>query len=215
MTESRPYHHGYLRQALLDAGLRLVAERGMGRFTLREVARAAGVSPSATYHHFENFAALVEALAVESLDRLTSELRQSAAAGSGTPLEQLQGIGVGYVRFAIEQPGIFAFLFRPELRTAPEAAANEPNLATSPPIDEAASRMHQLVIDTIAAGQRDGLIEAGDPSLLAVTCWCTVHGLATLLLHGELGRHYSREDTYKLAASVTGTLSRGLRTRDA
>lgn len=210
MSQPRPYHHGDLRRALIDAGMRLVAERGMARFTLREVARAADVSPSAPYHHFENLAALVEALAIECFDRLTSVLRQAADITPSTPLDRLQAIGVAYVRFAMEQPGVFAFLFRPELRSAPGATPDD----ASPAVAAAAGRMHQLVIETVAAGQRDGLIESGNASLLAMTCWCTVHGLATLLLHGELGQRSSPEDVNQLASAVTATLSRGLLTRN-
>jgi AcrR family transcriptional regulator len=72
----RPYHHGHLRRALLDAALQVLTEEGLAGLTLRAVARRAGVSEAAPYHHFASKAALVEALVVETLQQLAQALQE-------------------------------------------------------------------------------------------------------------------------------------------
>src|SRR6266568_1069388 len=95
---TRPYHHGYLRRALLDAALHVLTEQGLAGLTLRAVARRAGVSEAAPYHHFASKAALVEALVVETLQQLAQALQEAVQASTGTPLDRLVATGVAYVR---------------------------------------------------------------------------------------------------------------------
>ena len=217
MHKQGRYHHGHLRQALLDAGLQLATERGINSFTLREVARQAGVSPAAPYHHFPDKAALVEALAVESFEALATALRGAAMTASGTALEKLQAIGVAYVCFAVEHTGAFQFLFRPELQASSRFASQEGALGPSP-LDQASHDARQVLLDTIVACQQEGWIAPGDPAPLALTAWCTVHGLATLLLHGSLSRRRQEiravEHAGQLAEIVTRTLTWGLLARE-
>ena len=217
MQKQGRYHHGHLRQALLEAGLQLATERGINGFTLREVARQAGVSPAAPYHHFADKAALVEALAVESFEALATTLREAAMAASGTAIEKLQAIGVAYVCFAVEHAGVFHFIFRPELHASSLFESQEGSLGPSP-IDQASHDALQVLIDAIVACQQEGWLSPGDPAPLALTAWCTVHGLATLLLHGSLGRRVQEipamENAGRLAELVTRTLTRGLLARE-
>jgi len=217
MHKQGRYHHGHLRQALLDAGLQLATERGINGFTLREVARQAGVSPAAPYHHFPHKAALVEALAVQSFEALATALRGAAMTASGTALEQLQAIGVAYVRFAVEHAGAFHFIFRPELHASSRFESQEGAPGPSP-IDQASHDARQVLLDAIVACQQEGWIAPGDPAPLALTAWCTVHGLATILLHGSLSRQRQEigavEHAGQLAEIVTRTLIGGLLARE-
>src|SRR5260370_23405331 len=98
---TRPYHHGHLRRALLDAALQVLTEQDLAGLTLRQVARRAGVSEAAPYHHFASKAALVEALVVETLYQLGQALQEAGQISAGTPLDRLMAIGVAYVRFAV------------------------------------------------------------------------------------------------------------------
>ncbi len=97
------YHHGNLREALIEAGLSLLGEGGRESLSLREVARRAGVSHAAPYRHFEDRAALLTALAEHGYSELEVEL---ARAGSS-----LAAIGRAYVRFALEHPARFRLMF--------------------------------------------------------------------------------------------------------
>src|SRR5580700_4662434 len=100
MRKPKPYHHGHLREALLQAAIRLIAEVGPQGFTLREVARRAGVSHNAPYRHFHDKDELVAAVAMEGFERLTAAMKRSAARGSTAP-ERLRLCGHGYVSFAL------------------------------------------------------------------------------------------------------------------
>jgi len=208
------YHHGQLRRALLDAALELIEEHGVNGFTLREVARQAGVSHAAPYHHFADKSALVEALAVESFQALASALQEATAIPSTTALEHLMALGRAYVRFALEHPAAFRLMYRPELRTS-LASEKEEQIQSLSSIDKAGLEAYQLLIDGIVACQQSGSVASGDPVPLTLTAWCTVHGLATLLLDGSLGSLFREkrdlEHSDQLAKLVTEILIHGLR----
>ncbi len=198
------YHHGDLNAALLAAGVDLLAADGLEGVSLRAVARLAGVSHSAPYHHFTNKAALVEALAVEGNRRLLGSLTQAWADGSGTSIQALLRVGVSYVEFALGNPGLFQLMNRPELRGAPQGERS--------PVAQAAQAAFKVLKDGILAGQADGEIGPGDPSILALTAWSTVHGLAVLMLDGMVD---STDRTSDLPTQVAMTLGLGLIARDA
>jgi AcrR family transcriptional regulator len=184
-VDQKPYHHGHLRRALLDAAFQLAFERGINGFTLREVARQAGVSHAAPYHHFADKSALVEALAVESFQALGLALRVAEEETEGNALAKLNGMGVGYVTFALTHPAQFRFIFRPEMRQATTSEISAA-LYESSPVNQVGEAVYQGLVEGIVKCQQAGLIEQGDPAPLALTAWATVHGLASLLLDGYL-----------------------------
>lgn len=207
------YHHGDLRRALLDAGLGLVAERGVDGLTLREVARRAGVSHAAPHHHFADKPALVAALAERGFQELEAALRAAADVDADAPLDRLRRLGVGYVRYAVEHPATFRLLFRPELRlpVLPGPAAG--GTVGRPDLDAAAHAglaAYRLLRDTVEAAREAGLV-AGETDSLALAAWCSVHGLATLLLDGPLAAEGGPvQQAGVLAGQVTAVLARGL-----
>lgn len=164
---ARPYHHGDLRRALLEAAVDVIDEVGPAALSLREVARRAGVSHAAPAHHFGDKAGLLTALAVEGYGLLTDELR-STYERTGEFLE----VGVAYVRFAMSHRAHFEVMFRPELYRAddPElvAARAEASTVLYGPAARASGRRSER--------ERDAGIAA----------WSLVHGFATLLLNGNL-----------------------------
>jgi AcrR family transcriptional regulator len=195
------YHHGNLRRALLDATMELVRERGIDGFTLREVARRAGVSHAAPYHHFPDRAALVSALAEESFDLLARAFREAAASTEGTYLDRIRAIGRAYVRFAFDDPARFTLMWRPELRNSSDGS----------PADGAGLASYQVLIDEVAAGQEVGEIVAGDVGLLSLAAWSTVHGLAMILVDGPLRDQITTWDEAEpLVASALDLAIRGL-----
>ena len=107
---ARAYHHGDLRTALIDAGLGAIELRGSDDLSLRELARAVGVSATAVYRHFPHKKALMAALAEVGLERLAeSQRRASVAAGGGEA--GFKATGAAYVRFALANPGLFRLIF--------------------------------------------------------------------------------------------------------
>src|SRR5271154_1132897 len=104
------YHHGDLRDALVRAGRTILEEDGLAVLSLRRVARTAGVSPAAPYHHFADKQALLDAVATQGFDALTSAM-ETRMAKETDPDARLDASGVGYVVFAVENPALFRLMF--------------------------------------------------------------------------------------------------------
>lgn len=172
---SDTYHHGDLRRALLDAAATVLAERGLGALSLRDLARRTGVSPTAPYYHFKNKAELICALADDAFDDLDDALATADAAHTD-PADRLRAQGVAYVLFAVDHPERFRLAFRPEMGD-PFAELSE--TAGTLPTDVPAFR--QLV-----GAVADLVADPTEQVRLAVAAWSMVHGLASLLLDGPL-----------------------------
>lgn len=200
------YHHGNLRQALLDAGLALLTERGVDGFTLREVARRAGVSHAAPYHHFPDRGALVRAIVADSFELLGAGLSKAASRAGDGPMERIAAMGRAYVAFALEHPQRYRLMFRSEL-----SRSDDPQAATE--ADAAgASAFGRLVAAVQDAADRGLLREQVDVGTAAVAAWSSVHGLASLVLEGALGiRPDQGERAQQLADHLIELMLDGIR----
>jgi AcrR family transcriptional regulator len=108
--EARPYHHGDLRRALIEAGETLLEREGVASLSLRAVAREAGVSAAAPYHHFKDRAALLAAIAHEGHVALLAAMQ--AAFDTSTPgPDRIVSVGVAYVEFAVANPALYRLMF--------------------------------------------------------------------------------------------------------
>ncbi|WP_062982051.1 TetR/AcrR family transcriptional regulator [Nocardia anaemiae] len=169
------YHHGALRDTLLAACLRLIETEGLGAVSLRRVAREAGVSTGAPYHHFADRSALLAALSVQGFRQLGRDLADARAAADG-PLRALTALAETYVRFSQENPGYFRLMFRPEL--------SQPD--KHPDARAAGDAAFDVLADTIADAVAAGLLPADKADTLAVMWWSLAHGMASLWLDGQL-----------------------------
>ncbi len=177
MAARDTYHHGDLRRALIDSGLELLDVEGEDGVSLRAVARRAGVSHAAPYHHFDDKDALFNAMAARVAEQLSSALLDSAT-GSKHIAHAVQQMGVAYITFAVAHPARFQLLARHQHRgTALTDAAAD---LESPPMTPRA------LLEAIVQGQEAGYLAAGSPKAIAITAWAAVHGLAMLLLDGLL-----------------------------
>lgn len=165
----RRYHHGDLRNALLEAGRAMAHEAGPDALTLRAVARAAGVSHAAAYNHFIDKNDLLRGLAIAAFDDLAEGLRAAIA----TADVGLEDIGVLYLRFALDNPVEFRFMFRREL-CMPEG---EPD-----PLEVASRRSQDVLRDRLAELQHEGRLAAGDLDDLLLAAWSQMHGITTIIL---------------------------------
>ena len=164
----RPYHHGDLAQALIAATRSLLEEGGPAAVSLREAARRVGVSPTATYRHFKDKDALLAATAADGFAEFGRRLAGAAAEGP----DPLGAMGLAYVRFALEQRGLFRLMFGPQLARR----------SSHPALEQAASTAFARLragVEVLAATGRD-------PRLAAISAWALVHGLAHLFLDGLL-----------------------------
>ncbi len=174
MLPVRPYHHGKLKQALVDAAIVLIAEVGTHGFTLREVARRAGVSHNAPYRHYRDKDELLAVVAMQGFVRLTAAMQRSAARGSDT-LERLRFCGRGYVDFALRWPQHFFVMF-----DLPSSREKYPEYAA------AGQEAFDTLLSFIVACQEAGTLPKEDPEILALTAWSLVHGIAKLAISQHL-----------------------------
>lgn len=165
-SRERPYHHGNLSRALLDAAAELIADVGPSQVSLRELARRTGVSNAAPVHHFGDKAGLFTALAAEGFALLTAELAATRAHS-----DDFGEVGVAYVRFALAHRAHFEVMFRPDLYHRDDPSIVEGNRLAA---------QHLYGPAAASIGSRKGR-EAG------VAAWALMHGLATLLINGNLG----------------------------
>ncbi len=169
------YHHGDLRSALIDAGMRALAADSADALSLRALAREAGVSATAVYRHFPEKDALLAALALTGFDQLAAAQQAASRAASGQgALAAFSASGAAYVRFAVINPELFRLMWK--------AAPRGDQLDL--PIDEAHPAMADLrraVEDMAPPGASED-----DKRATALRCWGLVHGLATLALDGQI-----------------------------
>jgi len=175
MSKRPAYHHGDLRNALLDAGEAELAESGLAGFSLRRVAARVGVSHAAPAHHFGDIAGLIDALAVRGFARLLACMETRQQAAPDDPSERLLASGFGYLDFAMERPALFRLVFGTPMQ---EGASEELQLA--------AARAHAHLAEAVAALYRAA--PPAEPWLATQVLrhWTQTHGFAELLLAGHV-----------------------------
>jgi AcrR family transcriptional regulator len=202
VKKKRPdtYHHGDLRRAMIEAALRAVEREGVEALSLRAVARSLGVSPRAPYRHFATKEELLAAVAVEGIRLARAFTEERLASVGDDPVERLRVAVEAYVLFAARHPAAFKVMY------APYATVHE----EAPDLLRARSEGHAAMMACIVAGQEAGTIRDGDPMLLGLGLLSGMHGLAVLLVEGQLGRYDRPVVVETLAASVTRFLFEGL-----
>lgn len=173
-SEKNRYHHGDLRAALIEEGLKLIDQGPAEALSLREIARNAGVSATAVYRHFPDKAALLGALCLEGHARMAAAF-QKAMASAPPGKEAFNAMGRAYVYFALAHPALFRLMMA-------QAAGPVP---APPPSAGAGADGMQMLVNAI-----DGLFGAGMPQPVRearrLKAWSLVHGLAMLMLDGQV-----------------------------
>ena len=181
MDVRRPYHHGDLKNALLDAARAILEEESLAELSLRVVARRAGVSHAAPYRHFPSHEALLAELAIEGFAELRAEILAAAARPSAES-DRVADLGAAYMRFVARRPALTRLMFGPQL----------PNRDAFPALGKAAD----------AVGEEIG--NALHDSALGLAVWASVHGLAMLILENviDLGQRRSGLDVLPSRAEI-------------
>lgn len=167
------YHHGRLKEALLDAAEALIAERGPAGLTLSEMARMAGVSSAAIYRHYADLQALIGAVAKRGFEEFAARLKGAMAAG-GAGEAGLRAMGRAYLAFAKERPGAYAAMFSSTI------AYSDPGLAA------AGQRAFEALLSGVAGVFSAYGLSPPDAYQLALKIWSLSHGVATLAGSGRL-----------------------------
>jgi AcrR family transcriptional regulator len=188
MSPKATYHHGDLRAALVNAAIELLEESGETEFSLRAVARRAGVSPAAPYRHYANREALTSAVAAVGYRELAERLA-AAHASPGTP-EQLASVAIAYVQFALERPALFRIMFG-----EPCDRDNDERVAATAAVSQ---YVHAIVERTFPQA---------DTEALATAVWALVHGLAFLHLDGKLDASTPSVMAEQITAAINALLT--------
>jgi AcrR family transcriptional regulator len=173
---SRAYHHGALRPALIAAAEAVIAERGLDRFSLRETARRAGVSPAAPAHHFKDARGLLTAIATQAFADLAEALEAADASAGSDREARIKAQGRAYVAFALDHPARFDLMWRKALLDN-----DDPELVRQ------GDRAFE-VLDRVT--REAGALSSGpsDPALApSIAAWSLVHGFARLAIDGVFG----------------------------
>ena len=204
MARNSAYHHGNLRADLIAAGLTLTRTGGPQALSLREATRAVGVTPSAAYRHFASRGALVAAVAAQVQDRMADRMLAHWPRGSGAEAARarLHAVGIGYIEFALAEPGWFATFFGPEPSVDPEAPDGQGDTGAPARVPPPFALLTQALDELAGAGQLSASARTG----AEWPCWSAVHGFAHLVIAGPL-RSVPEEQRRQLAeATVTAII---------
>ncbi len=170
------YHHGNLREDLLRAARDLIERTPVAELSLREVARIAGVSHNAPYHHFADRTELLRALNTVAMAELLAA-QESAAAAALDPRERLIAVGMAYAGYAVAHPNAFALVYDPDY-----CIPGSPSTDSGPLIAANEALLARLV------SEAEPTLDDAGTAALAAALWSTVHGLASLVSSGHLPR---------------------------
>jgi AcrR family transcriptional regulator len=209
--KSRVYHHGNLRAALIEAGLKLIEEKGAAALTLREIGRRVGVSRMAAYRHFADKADLLGAISEGGFSKFADALETARRGAPANFASRLDAMALAYLRFAAAHSAHYEVMF------GPRAELDQPQA----PAGSSAQRSFEVLEQTIREGQQAKEIRPGNSVQLARVVWALVHGLSMLRLETDLSEN-GPGTTFTLFCSeilrtgiaAKGPWKRGRRLRD-
>jgi len=184
---SKKYHHGDLKNALISAGVEILAKEGTAGLSLRKVAQRAGVSHSAPYAHFKDRQSLIAAISTEGFKQLYDELDTAVLAQAGDPKGQLAEGAWAYVQFAMNNTDTFKIMFSGVL----EKEKDYPSFV------EVSRKTFERVVDIVRTCQNAGVLRPAPPELMAVSIWGQMHGIVSLVLEGQIPRALLERSTLR------------------
>ncbi len=193
------YHHGDLKNALIQAGIKILAEDGINGLSLRKVAREAGVTHSAPYAHFTDKQALIAAISTDGHKKVYDRIHAVIERYPEDSLRQLIETAWTYVQFGFEEPDHFKIAFNSSV----EGERQYPDLVEA--TKQTFNEFRQLILRCQAAN----LIAEGEPDLVAVTLWGLVHGFVNLTQGGMVS--HTVTDRYSRRAMLILSLNQVLK----
>ena len=173
---AKNYHHGDLKNALINAGVEILAREGVGGLSLRKVAKQAGVSHAAPYAHFTDKQAFIAAISTEGFKQLYSQIEIVKQTYRTSPETLLTEVAWAYVQFALNEPDRFKLMFSSVL----EKEKDYPDFV------ETSQKNFRQLVEIVEICQQAAVLKKGAPDLLALSLWGTVHGFVSLLLEGQI-----------------------------
>ncbi len=169
--KERPYHHGDLKRALLETAEQMLQEDRRWQFTLREVARRAGVSHMAPYNHFQDKNALMAELAMVGFDRLRESLTTARPRKPRALRQEFFDVGRAYVRFGEAHPNLYRLMFSQDV-------------GRDMHLNERALGAFGVLLELLERGQEEGVLRRRRLQSQAAACWAEVHGITMLVIDG-------------------------------
>lgn len=194
MEPKRRYHHGSLKQALLDAALELLAEGGPAALTLTEAARRAGVSPAAPYRHFTGRDALLSELARRGFETFGVRIESAWDDGRPDAKSAMRAMSAAYLKFARDEPGLYAAMFG-------QAAA-----LADPQAGGAADHALEILWRAVVAWLQQASAPAHGARHAALQIWAASHGVAMLTISGHFDPVKSADPAAVLEGAVQGIM---------
>ncbi len=194
------YHHGDLRAALIAEAAAMIAQGGVASVTMRAIGERLDVSRAAPYRHFADKDALLVAVAAAGYTRLKERLQAIDWGAPRSTVEQFRRMGEEYVRFALENPAHYRLMYGKEAL----ARRDQPELRA------AGNALYEEVVRVFRAHQKSGGIRRQNPRVQAYVAWSAVHGLASLLIEGQI---MAPVDVDELIKQTTRTVLEGMRVR--
>lgn len=198
--EKKAYHHGNLREALLEAAIDIIDEEGTGNLTIRHLADRVGVSHAAPAYHFKDKSALLVAVATEGFRRLGEYFQRSLSyAELAEPAERVRQLGHAYIDFALAHPSHYRVMFGPDLN---KMKTDDPEFiaVASGAFGFLHETMREIYPDFDSSNPAESSEEEGMNSLTAaLSAWSTVHGIVMLWIDGTLRCQFEEwtDDTYR------------------
>ena len=197
------YHHGHLREALLDAAHRLIAESGPESFTLAEACRQAGVSTAAPYRHFADRNALIDSVAARGFAQLTERLKAARDRHEQGSVKSIVSMGQAYVAFAAAEPALFRLMFgRHRLPPPTEQAMAE------------GAGCFKVLLEAVAAWLCKTGGTPAEQLNIAMPLWTIVHGTSHLLIDHDFDNVAPGTDVDQLVARATEAFLAGASAKD-
>jgi AcrR family transcriptional regulator len=194
------YHHGNLKESLVETALKIVETKGLESLTLREITNRLGTSRSAIYRHFDSKEALMQEVILAAFERLDRVITPTLLKKEQDVMIRFHNMGNAYIDFAIQNPAIYRMIFGHELQQQREESCDIN--------DETQATGFHALIALLKEGQESGLFKKDDPMIQATVVWSMIHGLANLFIDGHL---HVKENLEVIFNAGTKTLFEGLK----
>ena len=188
--ETSNYHHGNLKDALIEEALLMVEQNGVENITLRELTKRLGASRSAIYRHYSSKDELIKAVIRAGFDKLDATI-QPVILENNSVINRFKVMGVEYLNFALENPNIYRMIFGHEVEQQREESCDITD-------KESAKGFHSLMA-LLIEGQEQEVFKEQDPMLQATYIWSNMHGLANLCIDGHIHVQDHLQELYELS----------------
>ena len=196
---AKTYHHGDLRQKIIDEALSWIVKENVATLSLRGIARRIGVSHNAPYRHFPDKESLLVAIAEIGFERLHQALESAAEISSNNHQRKLENIGMASIQYALSNRAYYRVMFCDRQLVCEQYAE----------LNQLYQTAFEVLLNTIKAGQEAEVFIGQDSLQLARVCWSMTHGLSMLAIDNQLNIS-NKDELLQLARTATRVVSTGL-----